>query len=661
MSEQSQEIELNNAEFQNVMKLINQTNSSVYMTGRAGTGKSTFLRYIVEHTKKKTVVLAPTGIAAVNVGGVTLHSFFRAPLHPFALDDVNYTELSRLQDRQRFSKENIKLFQNLELLVIDEVSMVRADLLDFVDNVLRIYTHSKAPFGGKQLLLVGDAFQLEPVATRDDWEILRKFYKTPYFFEAAAFRKIKLVQIELRKVYRQHEHEFLTLLDRVRVGKTDKNDLDLINSRVVPDFAPENERFYITLTSRRTTADNINNRCLDAIDCEPSVFKGLIDGDFPDSLLPTDKVLTLKPGAQVVFIKNDKFNGWYNGTIARVLDIEEDKVRLMNEKGDTIFATREVWQNKRYRYNEALHKVEEEVLGSFSQFPIKLAWAITIHKSQGLTFDRVIIDISGGAFAYGQVYVALSRCRTLDGIVLRTPINTFDIKSNKSVIEYSYQANDEQLIDKQLNDAKASNLFQSALAAFRKEDYRSAVSCAAEAFALQPEHLKRPAVQRFISNKLGIIKDLQKNIEDLRNNIEHNTLQNKEFAHEYYLLAVECRHRYKDNQAAMGNINKALKLYDRDAEAWLLRAELNLEGGDYEMALSDCETAIEIDETADAYLLCANVHIKMRNFGNAFRENFLNSTSHFILSLLSFLKVSNLICNSIIMHPLRFSTEEIMH
>lgn len=613
-------LELNNAEFQDIYRLICHTNSSVYMTGRAGTGKSTFLKYIVKNIQKKTVVLAPTGIAAVNAGGVTLHSFFRIPMHPFALDDVNFITPSRLKERQKYSKEKIKLINEIELIVIDEISMVRADTLDFVDLLLRTYTHSRQPFGGKQLLLVGDAFQLEPVVKSEDWDILRRFYTSPYFFCAKVFKTIDLVQIELKKVYRQHETEFLSLLDRVRVSQSNQSDLNLINSRVVPNFAPSDDQMYITLTTLRATADTINDTHLEAIDEAPTIFKGTINGDFPESSLPTNLSLSLKRGAQIVFIKNDKEHRWCNGTIARIVDIEDDGVWVENEELDKFFVESEQWNNVRYRYDENEHKVVEDILGYFIQLPIKLAWAITIHKSQGLTFDRAIIDIGRGAFACGQVYVALSRCRTLDGIVLNTPISTRDIMTNKFVVDFSYSANNKQLIEEKLSDAEAIHLYNAANIEFKQKNYSQAINFLLDAFSIKPNDLKRPEIRRLLSSKINIINKLNAEIEHLINDKQKFRDDIFEFAHEYYLLAVECKHKYDDNRAAIGNLNKAIRLVPDFVDALLLRADINLSTGDYQSVIDDTTTIIDKRKDTNALRLRAKGHIKMRNYGNAYND-----------------------------------------
>lgn len=635
------DLDLDNSEFQDVFALIRDTNSSVYMTGRAGTGKSTFLRYIVKNIKKKTVVLAPMGIAAVNAGGVTIHSFFKVPLHPFALDDVNFTVPARLKERQKYNKEKIRLLQEVELIVIDEVSMVRADLLDFVDLILRTYTNKRnVPFGGKQLLLVGDAFQLEPVVKREDWDILRRFYTSPYFFDAQVFKHIDLVQIELQKVYRQHETSFLSLLDRVRVSQVSVADFNCINSRVVPNFMPQADQMYITLTTVKATADSINDTKLDEIDAEPQTYKGSVSGDFPESSFPTSLNLMLKVGAQVVFVKNDMERRWYNGTIARIVDVEPDGVWAEDDNHDKFFVAPDVWENVRYKYDEKEHKVVEEVLGSFKQLPLRLAWAITIHKSQGLTFDHVIIDIGRGAFACGQIYVALSRCRTLDGIILRSPVTQRDVMTNNGVVAFSSEANNRVLIDKQFSNAEATQNYSAASIAFRQGDYHGAVNFLFDALAKKPEDLQNPVARRLISMRLGVINRLSKEIKHLvreKKKIKDATF---EFAHEYYLLAVECRHKYNDMRSARANLNKAIRLSPDYVDALVMRCEVELEAGDYDQALEDAKAAVKTNRH-DPVLLCnrAKVHIKMRNFGNAYndllaavRENDRDASTYRMLS-----------------------------
>ncbi|MBP5364409.1 MAG: AAA family ATPase [Bacteroidales bacterium] len=614
-------LELNNAEFQVAYQLVCNTNSSVYLTGRAGTGKSTFLKYIVKNVKKKTVVLAPTGIAAVNAGGVTLHSFFRIPLHPFVPDDVNFNSPRALKERLKYNTDKIKLINEIELIIIDEVSMVRADVLDFVDVVLRTYTRKKQPFGGKQLLLVGDAFQLEPVVKNSDWDILRRYYNTPYFFCARAFDKIDLVQIELKKVYRQRESDFLSLLDRVRVSQSNQSDLNMINSRVVPDFRPSDDELYITLTTLRATADSINDAHLEEIDEPPTTFVGLISGDFPETSLPTNMQLTVKRGAQIVFVKNDKDHRWCNGTLARVVDIEDDGVWVETEELDKYFVEQEEWDNVRYRYDEEQHKVVEETLGVFRQLPIKLAWAITIHKSQGLTFDRAIIDIGRGAFACGQVYVALSRCRTLNGLVLNSPIAARDIMTNRFVVSFSQTANNKQLIQKQLRDAEAYQLYSAASKAFRNNDLQNAINHLLDALAIRTDDLKSPVVRRLISRKLNVISRLDAEIEQLIADKKRITEEMFDFAHEYYLMAVECKHKYSDNRAAIGNLNKAIRLAPDYVGALILRGEINLETGDYDSVVEDATTAFETDrKLTEALRLRAKAHLKMRNYGNAYND-----------------------------------------
>ncbi len=608
------------------------------MTGRAGTGKSTFLRYIVENIKKKTVVLAPTGIAAVNAGGVTLHSFFKIPLQPFALDDVNYADPRRLKDMQKFNSEKIKLIQEVELIVIDEVSMVRADVLDFVDRVLRTYVrgHRSEPFGGKQLLLVGDAFQLEPVVKREDWDILRRFYTTPYFFGAAVFSQIRLVQVELRKVYRQKESDFLALLDKVRIGQNTPQDLALINTRLNPSFEPTKDDLYITLTATRAKCDIINEQHLSALNTAERIFQGSISGDFPVSSLPTNMLLTLKVDSQVVFVRNDIEHRWYNGTIGRVVRLEDDGVWVdvetdeVDDDGsrvrDTFFVENDIWDNVKYKYDEKEHKVVSETLGSFRQLPLKLAWAITIHKSQGLTFDNVIIDLERGAFACGQVYVALSRCRTLSGIILRQPLSPADIKTNDQVRFFSYGANDESLINGQLQKAHALSLGEQARDAFRQQDFRSAVNALFDALALAPDALKNNALRRYIARQLGIINRLNGEIDNLIEQIERQKQKNFNFAYEYYLMAAECLHQYSDTRSAKANLNKAIGLSPDYTDALMLRGEVELKTGEYEDAVTDITKALQDAKSLkgakriNALRLRADAFIALRNWRNAYLD-----------------------------------------
>lgn len=606
-------IELDNKEFQNVWRLITGTNTSVFMTGRAGTGKSTFLRYIVDHVAKKTVVLAPTGIAAVNAGGVTLHSFFKIPLQPFALDDVNYSDTRRVREMQKFNSDKIKLIQEVELIVIDEISMVRADVLDFVDRVLRTYVkHGRhLPFGGKQMLLVGDAYQLEPVVKGQDWDILRRFYTTPYFFGAQVFAQMSLVQVELRKVYRQKEADFLTLLDRVRVGMATAPDIATINSRVIPQFEPADGQMYLTLTTTKSACDAINDKHLSELDTPVQTFEGVIHNDFPESSLPTNKLLTLKEGAQVIFVRNDIEKRWYNGTIGRIARFEDDGVWVEVEAQDrddkaenagvedqmpsheTYFVEPETWENVKYRYDEEKHKVVSEVLGTYTQVPLKLAWAITIHKSQGLTFDNVIIDLGRGAFACGQVYVALSRCRSLGGIVMRQAVAAKDIMTNVTVRDFSYGANNEILINSQLDKAKARNLAAEARDAFLSRDYRSAVSLLLDSLALEPEKLKDAAIRRYLAAKIGnSIGKLENDVAHLLDSERKMREKTFDFAYEYYLLSVECINSYGDPRAAKANVNKALALAPDFADALLLRAEIEIEGGDFKQGVEDACMAL---------------------------------------------------------------------
>lgn len=426
-----------NEEAKLALQIIETTGSNLFLTGKAGTGKTTFLRELKRSTSKRNVVLAPTGIAAINAEGVTIHSFFQLPFAPYVPDT------SVLQSgRFKFSKQKIKIMRSLDLIVIDEISMVRADLLDAVDSVLRHYRRCDKPFGGVQLLLIGDLGQLAPVAKDEEWTMLSRYYETPYFFSSHALRQTDYSVVELTHVYRQSDRVFIDLLNKVRDNQADAQVLSLLNSRYVPNFKPREEEGYIRLTTHNAMAQQINNAELEKLPGQTYMFKAVVEGKFPELSFPTDEVLELKKDAQVMFVKNDSSpeKRYYNGMIGRVTAINE-RGFVVQPKGtnEAIEVAPEEWENNRYELDEQTKEIKEVREGLFRQYPIKTAWAITIHKSQGLTFSHAIIDASL-SFAHGQTYVALSRCKTLDGLVLSAPIPAHAIIRDASVDAFNSAA-----------------------------------------------------------------------------------------------------------------------------------------------------------------------------------------------------------------------------
>ena len=419
-----------NQDLQLAFDFVRYTNRNIFLTGKAGTGKTTFLHNLKKTSPKRMIVVAPTGVAAINAGGVTIHSFFQLPFHPyiptFYLTDnkpVNQAEQKDMPGN-KMSREKINIIKSLDLLVIDEISMVRADTLDAIDSALRRYKVRHLPFGGVQLLLIGDLQQLAPVVKDDDREILDKYYDSPFFFGSRAFSSTDYVNIELKHIYRQSDQAFINLLNKVRINNIDSEVLKELNKRYNPDFDPDSGGGYITLTTHNNQSELLNNTKLNKLPARAHTFTATIKDDFPEFSYPTSSELILKEGAQVMFVKNDlsREKLFFNGKIGKVISFEEDIIVVKCPDDEyPISVEMAEWQNMKYTLDEETKEIQETVIGTFTQYPLKLAWAITIHKSQGLTFDRAVID-ANAAFAHGQVYVALSRCRTLEGLVLSTPV-----------------------------------------------------------------------------------------------------------------------------------------------------------------------------------------------------------------------------------------------
>lgn len=476
------ELDETNAEFNFASDFVKHTVKLVYLTGKAGTGKTTFLKYLRETTEKNTVVLAFTGVAAINAGGQTIHSFFKIPFGPFIPNDNRLrtksdhkeVDKSTIYNHFQYTTEKLGIIRGLELLIIDEISMVRCDLIDVVDRLLRVFRkRENEPFGGVQVILIGDTFQLAPIATNDQWHILKQFYDSPFFFSSKVITNNKPVYIELKKIYRQNEQEFIDLLNRVRINQVTQNELNKLNSKYNPTFSPNGNSNYITLATHNKIVDSTNLTKLSELSSELKLFEATVIGIFPDNIMPTDRVLQLKDGAQIMFIKNDRSKRFYNGKIAKVNKIEDNSIIVEFSDGVEIIVEKQEWNNINYTWNEKEKKIEEEIIGTFIQFPIKLAWAITVHKSQGLTFEKVIADL-GAAFASGQVYVALSRCTTFSGLVLKTKIDNSAIKTDPEVLKFAQNETPSTLIFQELNSGKADFYYKKVREGIKQLDFKFA-------------------------------------------------------------------------------------------------------------------------------------------------------------------------------------------
>ncbi|MCL2511095.1 MAG: HRDC domain-containing protein [Bacteroidales bacterium] len=449
--------------------LLKYTGTHLFLTGKAGTGKTTFLHHLRENSPKRMIVVAPTGVAAINAKGVTIHSFFQLSFAPF----VPGVKLAN--EFFRFSKEKINVMRSLDLLVIDEISMVRADLLDAVDYVLRHFRRNELPFGGVQLLMIGDLEQLAPVVKDDEWNLLCNHYETPFFFDSQALKKTSYVCVELKTVYRQSDDTFINMLNRIREKKIDSNLLQELNKRYQPNFNPGNDDGYIVLTTHNAQAQRINSEKLSKIKDKSHTFTAKITGNFPEYSFPTDEKLELKKGAQVMFVKNDSSpeKRYYNGKIAIITHINSDRIEAQSKEDQTpIVVEKAVWNNMKYTIDAATKELKEEEEGAFEQYPLKTAWAITVHKSQGLTFDKAIID-ANASFAHGQVYVALSRCRTLEGLVLSSPVSERSVIRSGNIDAFVRSAEEKEPNDQQFHTLRTDYFTKILFEQFSYSDIQS--------------------------------------------------------------------------------------------------------------------------------------------------------------------------------------------
>ncbi len=574
------EIDRDNVQFNRAADFVINTNKVFYLTGKAGTGKTTFLKYIKKVTDKNTVIVAPTGVAAINAGGVTINSFFQIPYSPFVPDDLRLRTSTLGTESQEsiyntftYNEAKRNIIKNLELLIIDEISMVRCDTLDVIDKILRVFRHKPYfPFGGVQVILIGDAFQLPPVVKSDVWRILSQFYKTPFFFSSKVIENDKPPYIELKKIYRQSEQKFIDLLNRVRVNKVSECDYKLLNLKYDPTFSSENSD-YIILATHNAIVNETNLTKLNDLHTAQFNYVADVLEDFPDKMKPTDHYLKLKVGAQIMFIKNDAGgNGrYYNGKIAKIVALEENKVIAAFDDGREVEVEKAEWKNITYKYNSLTKRIEEKIIGTFVQFPIKLAWAITVHKSQGLTFEKVIADL-GGAFESGQVYVALSRCTSSNGLILKTQLHANAIRTDPRVIEFARNETPSTLIAEELNTGKADFYYQKARDSFENGKIKNAIMHLNNAITFRNDQSTKEferylviRVRRLYSQKLNLAKLIKEGlnkrqaekiysqVEDLTLKIDELKDSKKELESDKYdlqrsLNTLQSKYQYIENK-----------------------------------------------------------------------------------------------------------------
>ncbi|SFS48916.1 ATP-dependent DNA helicase [Sphingobacterium wenxiniae] len=579
-----------NVEFNYASDFVKHTDRLVYLTGKAGTGKTTFLKYLRETTTKNTVILAPTGVAAINAGGQTIHSFFQIPFGPFVINDKRLrsskdfgdTDETTIYNTFRYREDKRIILEELELLIIDEISMVRCDTLDVIDRILRVFRKKPyQPFGGVQVILIGDTFQLPPIADFEQWEILKDYYQSPFFFSSKVVTENKPIYIELKKIYRQKEQEFIDLLNKIRVNQITDIELNKLNQKYNPTFSANGSNNHIILSTTNAQVNQTNTTKLDELKSELKVFAGEITGTFPkDSrgnyLLPTELNLHLKVGAQVMILKNDtgEFKRYFNGKIGKISSLDNDKIIVEFSNQSKVQIEKASWDNVQYTWNKEKKKIEEKIIGTFTQYPLRLAWAITVHKSQGLTFENVYADL-GSAFEDGQVYVALSRCTSYNGLVLKSQIHRNKIRTNSKVIEFAKTETPSTLIVQELNSGKADFYYKKVREEIKLLNFTEAYDNFVKAIKFRNDIETDLFKKYFVvtANRLGSFR--QKHTDTL-NELVTKTQENEELQ----ISVSELENEKLSQQTKINDQNKAIKLLldktkDLEKQSEKLKSEIS--------------------------------------------------------------------------------------